>query len=69
MVETILKVVGALVRLREKGQMGLGLKKLEIELRGSISRVPLKTAPGIDYQGQWGAVDQMDVLFGVPVQS
>jgi len=55
--------------IAREGADGFGAKKLEIELRGSISRVPLKTAPGIDYQGQWGAVDQMDGLLGVPIQS
>ena len=38
--------------MREEGRQ-VGVKKLEIELRGSISRVPLKTAPGIDHRGWW----------------
>ena len=33
-VEMISKVVGVLVQLCKKGQMGLGLKKVEIELQG-----------------------------------
>ena len=49
--------------------MGLGLKKLEIELLSSSSRAPLKTAPTINYQGSSGAVDHMDRLLGVPIQS
>ena len=51
------------------GADGFGAKKLEIELRGSISRVPLKMAPGIEYQGWWGTLDLMDGLLEVPIQS
>jgi hypothetical protein len=49
--------------------MGLGPKKLEIELMSSSSCVPLQTTPGIDYKGLLDAVDDMGRLLGAPIQS
>ena len=67
-VKMILKAVGALVRLREKGQMGLGLKT-----RNRVAGLDFACAVE---NGAWnrsprlvGALDDMDGLLGVPVQS
>ena len=68
MVETILKAAGMLVRLREGEQMDLGLKT-----RNRVAGLDFACAVE---NGAWnrsprlvGALDDMDGLLGVPVQS
>src|ERR1700723_1326444 len=75
MVETILKAVGALVRLREKGQMGLGLKNSKSSCRArfhvchgkqrlaSITKV--RGVPWTIWMGCWGCPFNHSVQDGV----